>query len=497
MKPYRRTAALLIALAACLLLAHAHGESATPASPAPETLTLMGDITESLPQLGNNAALRHITLYNCPAVDLTPLTGCKNLQSVTIRSDAASMEADGFDLTPLARCGRLRSLTLQGPCVDDLTPLTKMQTLTTLSVSSLAVEDYTPITALRISHLRIAGAPAEQMAVLFHALGKRLESAVIGDCTLSQAANDAILQSTKLSSLRFERVDGINTNADAWTGLKNLTGLQMLDCRVDGLAFLKNYIATVIVKLEHITIGDTVCSVDFDKYFLETDNVPSDAMLAFIGGSGCRWLYATVGMETETVSPALIAALGDIGSLLSLDVQAVSPEAFTAANWYGFPKLEQLKISGAGACDAGFLPSFAGLRRLTISHTAVANSEAIGSLTSLKQLSLLSCTLDSWSFAERLVNLELFTTADSNGPVSLDFTQNLKQLDILALENAPVTDLSPLTGHTLSHLYLYGCPIDVYSPLATLRKLSLLSCNEGAALPGVPCRILHQRMISD
>ena len=496
MKSYQRTTTILLALILCLSLTAAYGESNAENMFSPETLILTGDTAGSLARLENHATLKYITLYNCPAVDLTPLATCKQLQSVTIHSDAAAVESDVYDLTPLTKCTRLRSLTLHGPCINNLSPLAKMQALTTLSIASLTADDYTPIASLRIRRLHIAGAPAEQIAVIFRALGKRLESAVISDCTLTQEANDAILQSTRLSSLRFEQTDGIDTSAAAWKGLKNLTGLQMTDCRLGGLSFLKNYAATVIVKLDTIRIDDTVCSVDFDKYFLKADNVPSNALLDFLDGTGGRWLYATVGMETGAVSPAVISALGHINSLLSLDVQAVSPDALNAANWSGFPKLEQLKLSASGTCDAGFLQSLAGLKRLSISHTAVTNSKALGTLASLKQLSLISCTLDRWDFLDRLIQLELFSSVDSNGPASLAFVKPLQQLDILALEAVPVTDLSPLTGHTLSYLYLYGCPINDYKPLETLQELSLLSCSTDAALPELGCRVLRQRMIA-
>jgi len=486
MKPSKPLAVILSLLLLCLPAC-----AAADSGEAPQSLTLKNAGTLSLP--ADCSALQTVTLINCPAMDLSPLAACPRLTSVTIVWQDGCCGTAPYDLSPLAQCARLTSLTLQGPCVEDLTPLEAMTALATLCVSSLAVKDYTPVTSLQLKHLSLSGVPGGQVGEIFTAIGRRLESAVIGSCTLTQEACGAILQAAKLTSLRFEQVEGIDTAADAWTTLTNLSSLQMTGCALNSLAFLSSFVATVIIKLDDVAVDGSVCSIAFDKYFLDCDNVPADAMLDFLSGSGRQWLYATVGMEAGTVSKAVIAAFADIGSLLSLDVERAAADAWSADVWQGFPRLEQLKLSDSGTVDLGFIPQLTALERLVISNTAVTGSDAVGNLPLLTQLTLLACELDSWDFLCGLTSLTLLTAAGCNGPTTLDFAPALKHLTSLALENAPITDLSPLTGHKLQSLYLYGCPIADYAPLTTLPNLALLSCSEDAALPQLSCRVVHAR----
>ncbi|MDD3921451.1 MAG: hypothetical protein PHO41_09800, partial [Eubacteriales bacterium] len=331
MKARKRIALMLALVLACLPLT-AWGEATTQA----EAVTLEEEEISSLAFLAENTSLQTLTLYNCPAVDLSPLASCKKLTTLTIAWDESYAGGTAYDLAPLAKCTRLHSLTLEGACVNDLTALADLQTLSTLSVAGLAAEDYTPIAELPLSHLLLSGAPAEQVAAIFSALGRRLNSAVLGDCALTPEASAAVLQSTHLTSLRFEGVSGLATDAAAWSRLTNLSALQMDGCTLDSLDFLSNYVSTVIIKLENCTVNGTVCGVAFDKYFLETNNLPADTLLALLQSDGCQWLYATIQAETETVSGAVITRLGEISSLLSVDVQNVSADAWADACWSGF-----------------------------------------------------------------------------------------------------------------------------------------------------------------
>jgi hypothetical protein len=244
-----------------------------------------------------------------------------------------------------------------------------------------------------------------------------------------------------------------------------------------------------------LEIGGMECSAEFDKYFLRTDGVPSEALLDFLNGDGRQWLYATVGAGTGVLSADVIAALAQIKSLLSLDVRGVSPDAFTKDTWDGFPRLEQLKFSSGGIADLGFLGNLKALRRLVIFDTALAHCDGIAALPAMSQLTLIACRPDSWSFLGRLPALELLTAAGCGGPDSLSFTENMPRLQTLVVENAPLTDLSSLQGYKLSFLSLYGCPVAEYAPLASLQSLSLLSVAENAVLPVLSCRVLHRQYI--
>lgn len=494
MKLQLRTAVSLL-LAAVLLAAAAPACGAEAADEALESYTLQGGTAESLDFLAGYPNLRSLTLVDCPAMDLSPLAACGKLSSLTIRWSDGYPGGDAYNLAPLQGCARLSSLTLEGACADTLAPLTSIPKLTLLSVSSLGDADYTPIASLKLKHLLLYGAPAGQVAAIFQAAGKTLVSAAIGDCALTPEANAAIFGGSRLTSLRFERAEGVSTDAGLWKKLTKLTTLSISDCALPDAAFLSEYVSDVIVMLDDVRIGNVTCSVHFDKYFLETANVPSGAMLSFLNGEGRRWLYATIRMETETVSKEVIAALASLDSLLSLDVQAVAADAWTEAVWTGCKKLEQLKLSNCGTVPLGFLDRLGALRRLSVTGTELAQVEAIGGLYRLKQLSLNRCAVDGWAFLSNLHELELLSIADCGGPGTVSFTASMASLQTLVLENAPLTDVTPLSGRKLSLLSLYGCPVADYGPLTALPSLTLLACNENAALPALNCRVMHRRYI--
>ncbi len=489
-------AAVSILLAAVLLLSAAPASGAEAIGETIESYTLEGGAAESLDFLAGYTNLRSLTLINCPAMDLSPLASCGKLSELSILWHEGFESGGAYDLSPLGGCARLRTLTLEGACAGDLAPLISIQNLSMLSVKSLGGVDYTPIAKLGLKHLLLYGAPGEQVAAVFAAAGKTLVSAAIGDCALTPEANAAIFGVSRLTSLRFERAEGVSADAQQWRKLKKLTTLSISDCALPDLAFLSDYVASVIVMLDGVRIGGAACSVHFDKYFLETDNVPSAAMLSFLNGSGRRWLYAAVRTETETVSKEVIAALAGLDSLLSLDVQAVSADAWDASVWAGCKRLEQLKLSDCGAVPLGFLEQMRVLERLTVTGTELTGAVAIGGLYRLKQLSLRRCTVDDWAFLSNLPELELLSVADCGGPDTVSFTADMPKLATLVLEDAPLADLTPLTGRRLSLLSLYGCPVADYAPLKALPALSLLACSESAALPALTCRVTYKRLIA-
>jgi Leucine-rich repeat (LRR) protein len=490
----QRTAALVL-LTALLLCAVAFAGGAASPDAALETLTLEGEAGADLAFLCEYPNLRTLTLADCPAADLSPLAGCTKLKSLSILWQDGAQSETVYDLTPLKNCTRLSSLTLSGPCTADLTPLKNIRALTSLTVQNLGVADYAPIAGLSLAYLNLSGADGGQVAAIFASAGKKLTSAAIGNCALTAEANGAILACSRLNSLRFENVTGIADEAGAWTKLTSLTTLSMNGCELKSLAFLSNFVSTVVVKLTDIRIGGVTCSVAFDKYFLQTENAPSGAMLDFLTAESCQWLYATIGMEEGEITGSVIAALADVHTLLSLDAQAVAEDAFDPAFWDGFPKLEQLKITANHGAALGFLSQLPGLKRLVIADAAVTGTDAIGGLPALSQLTLIGCTADGWAFLERLSTLEQLTVAGCDGPDDLTFTAAMPRLKALVLEDAPVTSLAALSGRKLAFVSVYGCPIETYAPLSGLPSLTVLSANEGAELPQLDCRIEHRHYI--
>ncbi|MBN1777874.1 MAG: hypothetical protein JW811_07100 [Clostridiales bacterium] len=462
-----------------------------------EALTITGGDANALKVLKDYPNLKSLTLADCPAYDLSAVASCAKLTALTISWSDGYAGGAAYDLSPLIKCSRLNTLTLTGQGIDDLSALPDIPKLTALVIESTAVSDYSPIAELSLKHLRLFGADADAVAAVFTGIGRRLESASVGDCTLTPEANDAILTGTNLLSLGFADAEGIDGGSARWAKLTKLTSLTINGGSVSGLEFCDEYVSTVVVKLADVFIGGSVCSVDFDKHFLIASDVLPDEMLKLVGGSGRRWQYATVRQSEGEVSADTIAAFAGVSSLLSLDVQAAAPDAFTQETWKGFPKLEQLKLSDCTAVSLEMLKELPGLLRLSIRNAAVSAAETIGSLYRLQQLSLVNCTLEDWAFLDVLGNtkLSLLSLSGCDGPATIAFIKDLTKLRVLALEYALLTDLAPLAGLPLESLYLYGCDIADYAPLQSLASLKLLYCNADAALPMLNCRIEYRPVI--
>lgn len=456
-----------------------------------EMLVFSGDGVANLDFLSEYPNLKTLTLTDCPAYDLTPIASCSRLTSLTIQWSDGYSGNGTYDLSPLGQCQRLTTLALIGPGIEDLTALTGVERLSTLTVDSTAVADYSPIVGLNLKHLRLFGADAESLVTVFSSIGRKLESAAVGDCVLTPEASDAILTGTRLISLSFSNAEGIDGESDRWQNLNNLTCLSVFGGSVSSLSFLDSYVSTVVVKLENVLVGGARCTVDFDKYFLTLHNVPPEEILKLVKGDGRRWLYAIVRLQHENVSGALLSAFANVSGLLSLDLQAVDLAALSPDIMESFKTLEQLKLSDCTAISLAMLGELPYLQRLYIKNATIGDVQFISYARRLQQLSLVNCTVDDWTFLDELSNtaITLLSLSGCNGPESIEFIRNLQTLKILALEDSPVIDLEPLNGLQLTSLYLYGCNITDYTPLTALISLERLYCNEDADLPTLSCRI--------
>ena len=478
---------LLVLIAAFLCFSGAMANSADT-----EALTITGGDGIALEILSEYPNLKSLTLEDYPAFDLSALQSCSQLTTLTISwSDGYSGNV-AYDLSPLQNCSRLTTLALVGQGINDLSVLSKIPRLTNLHVENIAVSDYSAITKLSLTHLQLLGADAESVTAIFTAIGKKLQSATIGNCTLTNEANDAVLSSTRLLSLNFKNAEGIDGSTAKWSKLSKLTNVTINGGSVNTLDFCDSYVSTVIAKLTDVFIGGTICSVEFDKYFLITSDVPQDEMLNLVQGSGRRWQYATVNQSKGQISADVIAAFSSLTGLLSLDIQSVAPDAFTKVHWDGFPKLEQLKLRDCENISLEILSQLSGLLRLSVQNANVSGLEGISTLSKLQELSLIQCNAADWSFLDALsTRLTLINLAGSNGPQTLGFVKNLEKLKVLALDDTPITNLEPLSGSSLESVYLYGCTIADYTPLETLNSLTLLYCNADAELPALSCRIVY------
>ncbi|MBE0601418.1 MAG: hypothetical protein IH607_06485, partial [Firmicutes bacterium] len=464
----RLSVSLLAALLLCLCLAAATGDDV-------ESLILKGSDVQSLNGLSAYPALQTLTLIDCPALDLTPLAGCKKLTSLTIRWSEVSAGNGSYDLAPLTQCARLHTLTLAGPGITDLSSLPGIPRLSHLTVESVAAADYSPLESLSLKHLGLYGVDAASAATVFTAVGRGLTSAAAGGCTLTPEANDAILSCTRLISLGFTDAEGIDGQSARWAKLKTLTSLTITGGSVSSLAFADPYVSTVGVKLTDVSVGGSICSIDFDKYFLFTSDVPEVSLLQLLRGDDRHWQYASVRSRNAMYSADVVAALGKVSGLLSLDMQAFASDAFSPDVWDGFAKLEQLKISDCPAVPLHMLQRKPNIERLSVRNAAIEGAARIASLQRLDQLSLIRCTVDDWAFVQSLpAKLSTLTLASCNGTETLALIKDLENLKALVLENAPVTDIAPLTGMKLDTVSLYGCAIADYTPLQTLPSLKRL-----------------------
>ena len=246
--------------------------------------------------------------------------------------------------------------------------------------------------------------------------------------------------------------------------------------------------------------ADTVCTVDFDKYFLALTDVPPAETLPMLTATMRQWNYVTLRMQNGQISPEQITALSGIKGLQSLDAQAVAAEAFAPECWNGFAGLQQLKLLGCKAVSLlpiGALPS---LNRLALKDCDLNGESAIADMRKLRMLSLTNCAVDDWGFLDELTCGKSLTTvvlAGCDGLRSAAFASRLPALTDLVLEDTAIPELSLLTGLTnLRRLYLYGSPIADYAPLSALGALERLGCSENAVLPKLTAQVVRKRIIA-
>ena len=473
--------------------------------PALTKLTIRGGTLTSLEGLRDHPSLQSLTLIDCPALDLSPLAGCQNLSAVTLAWSDGFAPGGAYDLAPLAQCPRLGALTLSGACVADVASLPAMKKLTALSVERIAVTDYAPVGQMSwLTNIRLYGATGDQVAAAFAGLGKKLASAYVGDSALTPEANAALLKCTRLKSLGFDHVTGVDSGAEGWPGMTSLTSLWMKGGTLKDLSFLAGLTSDTGVKLTDIALGasGTVCSVDLDKYFLALDSVPAEQAVQVLSGERRRWNYATLRMAQGEADGAVIAALGAVQGLLSLDVRGVANDAFKAECWAGFTSLQQLKLRDCENADLSMLTQLTALKRLELINSGVTGAEAIAGLRRLETLTINTSRMDGWAFLDTLKcgrTLNTLAIAGCGAPESIAFATRLPKLQTLALEDSLVTDLTPLANlSALESVYLYGAPATDYSPLASLAGLKLLACDAGAALPDtLACRVENRRYIAE
>lgn len=478
------------------------GLEALAALPDVQTLTVQGGTFTSLAGLTAHPSLTTLVLRDCPAADLTPLTSCPRLSSVTLLWSEGAAQAGAYDLTPLASCPKLTALTLGGGCVRSLAPITGLNSLTDLTLDGVAVDTYAPVGTLRnLVNLRLRGLNGTQTEQALTGLGRRLATLYLTDCALTPQACDALFGCARLKNLGLTRVQGVDASAEGWARLKNLTTLQMQGGALADLRFLAPLTGTAIVTLRDVALGaaGTECTVDFDKYFLRLTDVPPENVVQLLSGKNRLWNYATL-RGGQAITPDVIKAFAGIKGLLSLDVQAVAPEAFAAGVWKGFESLKQLKLLDCPAAALDALANLSALTRLTLTNCVLTGQDTIAAMRKLTVLTLRGCTVPDWAFLEALRcgrSLGTLCIAGCGGPDSLAFVARLPALTVLAVEDAPISDATPLkTLAELSWASLYGCPLADAAVAAELTQLTRLSVNDGVSTGAYAGRVEHRPFVA-
>ena len=470
--------------------------------PRLKTLTLTACDPLDLTSLAALPSLEALTLTDCATPDLQPLAACPKLKSLTVTQNGESAAMGTVELTPLANCARLNSLRLSGVRITGLDAVATAPRLINLSLEGLQGADVSALAnATGVKTLRLYGASGASLATALAGLPK-LEGLWLGDCDLTPEANAALWNCTKLKNMGLSRVNGVSADAEGWARLKSLTSLTMDGGALDGLAFLAPMTSTTVVRLTGIAVGETatVCTVDFDKYFLSLSDVPATDTLPILTAAKRQWNYAALLTAKAEVTAEQIAALSSIKGLLSLEAQNVAENAFAPECWNGYAGLQQLMLTHCKAVSLapiGVLPS---LNRLSLTDCGVAGESAIAGARKLRQLSLTGCDVEDWAFLDALTCEKSLTTlaiAGCDGLTAATFVSRLPALTDLALEDTAITDLQPLTKLTnLQRLYLYGTPVADYAPLSALNALQRLGCSKDAALPELTAQIYTRRFVA-
>lgn len=97
----------------------------------------------------------------CPDMDLTPLQGLPNLETLDLQN------CEVTDITPIARLGNLTELSLQYTKVRDVSPLAELTKLRFLDLASSPVSDISPLVNLpNLYCLRLSGTPIRDIRPL-------------------------------------------------------------------------------------------------------------------------------------------------------------------------------------------------------------------------------------------------------------------------------------------------------------------------------------------
>lgn len=114
-----------------------------------DTLQLCGPPEEALAVVNRLENLRSIHIVNYPSPDLTPLSGLKKLEILSLFSALDSLDGIGG-------MENLRTLALGNSAVTDLTPLLETPRLDWLHLNNVPVTDFTPLAGLHmLKHVQV------------------------------------------------------------------------------------------------------------------------------------------------------------------------------------------------------------------------------------------------------------------------------------------------------------------------------------------------------
>jgi Leucine-rich repeat (LRR) protein len=367
--------------------------------------------------------ITRISLYDCPELeDLSPLAGLKELLDVNLeRTGIRSLESLGSppklmmvhvgasplvslsaDLTALVR------LELQDTEVTDLSPLAGHQNLAELSVSDSPLADLTPLSSVG-----------------------SLQAFTAYDTAIAEVAPLGQLPLLELLIVKDSQITG----ATSFSGFAALTEL---DLQGNPLGSLPN-----LADLEMLTV------LGASNANLSSAHLPT--------GSALRQLFL---YDNPLSDVSGLAAAGDLETL------ALSGNADTPLGLAGhidalgsLSNLTHLTLHHADGQALGFLADLDALQYLNLEHVDSIATASIPQAASLRNLSLVSSTVDSAAFLSAMGS----------------------QLLHLRFADTNITDLTPLVQNAA----FTGSNHSLYIDGSTL-------CPEQAA----NLQLLHDRQIS-
>ena len=431
------------------------------------SLTLTDAAMEDLSVISAFTLLEELTLLNCGSFDLTPLTNCTELTTLSLGWDDEYLGAAGaLDLTPLTELDSLKTLALYGPGIQSIEPLSSIaRQIRTLTLSDTAIEDvsllskFTKLTTLTLDLLH-SSAAAEIMLTV----NKSIKSLTLTRIILNAEAEEAVH--------RF----------------KSLTDFTLADCDIANALFYEDLNDATYLTLESVSLpsGDIIGEIYADKTTMVLREVPADVMLYILDDRSSS--LKTLTIDIEAMTGELDAELKEKTSLNTLTIGLSADADLSGDAWGRITGIRYLTIDSKGhtLLSTAFLEDLYLVRTLTLQGVEITDSTGFGSLENLGEIYIYGCRIDDWSFIENLKGLNIVRIYGSGlTDDALPYFAGLRALDELRIDGNEITDLSALLeSDTLRKLSVLDNPIEDYTVILDMPKIAMVYLDQGGIITG-------------